>query len=485
MPQDKPMLQDIYSPRAVKARQAIVTAGREQRLEIFCEALEMGQLDNLHLDTAHEAEAMAILSTLHQSLDLDPDEPRQPIPLSSEDAARFQIRVDRRAAATNTGTLPSTTSEAQPATPASSTPNTAASSEFKEPGELEGEGEGKSPSHKGVAEHTSADVPADDASTTSAQPVPIDPTQTITLHSPYVPDEQHQSDILTALRSIPGFRRAHFSKPSDGRRKRMAWATFFAAPDVPTHLKIEVTGAGYIEFRQTDATYRPIRKGTVTLQPKHDLELARLLAQHLDQRAWNRAVCPIDDAHAHALSHYALYLRLVHSYDLYGQVDFSEEHLRCDRLRAMTLPLPCAEPSDEASAGDGMSSPDAPAWHQTVRTSLLESAEDTRASELGAESPERARAKLKDQSFTLLDDNVCQCRLCEKKFRGAEFVRKHLDNKHAAAFDTAAHEAEMYRAYLLDRHRPHFHVREPVSLDPAPAYANVTLRELTDAAGAR
>ena len=51
---------------------------------------------------------------------------------------------------------------------------------------------------------------------------------------------------------------------------------------------------------------------------------------------------------------------------------------------------------------------------------------------------------------------MSQCDLCQKAFETAEFVAKHIVNKHALQIAQAQDESRMFNFYVEDRRRPLF-----------------------------
>ena len=74
--------------------------------------------------------------------------------------------------------------------------------------------------------------------------------------------------------------------------------------------------------------------------------------------------------------------------------------------------------------------------------------------ELGPKSEENAIDMFSQTNIQELGNNKHLCSLCGKKFKGVEFAKKHIINKHEDGIMAVKKEVVYYNNYIKDRKRP-------------------------------
>lgn len=159
-----------------------------------------------------------------------------------------------------------------------------------------------------------------------------------------------------------------------------------------------------------------------------------------------------DDALIKVLDRLLLYLRVVHSVDYYNQSEYaSEDEMpnRCGIMHARGSP-----PSSKVTPQEVA---DYINHFETKIGSFLQPTtkltEDD-ANRLGRKDPEAEVEKFVAANTQELAKDKWLCPLSGKKFKGPEFVRKHIFNKHAEKVDEVRREVEYFNNYLVDPKRP-------------------------------
>ncbi|EEC15560.1 arsenite-resistance protein, putative [Ixodes scapularis] len=159
-----------------------------------------------------------------------------------------------------------------------------------------------------------------------------------------------------------------------------------------------------------------------------------------------------DDALIKVLDRLLLYLRVVHSVDYYNQSEYaSEDEMpnRCGIMHARGSPPSSKVTPQEVS--------DYINHFETKISSFLQPTTkltDDEAGRLGRKDPEAEVEKFVAANTQELAKDKWLCPLSGKKFKGPEFVRKHIFNKHAEKVDEVRKEVEYFNNYLVDPKRP-------------------------------
>lgn len=155
-----------------------------------------------------------------------------------------------------------------------------------------------------------------------------------------------------------------------------------------------------------------------------------------------------------ALDRMILYLRLVHSIDYYAANEYPNEDEmphRCGIMHAR------GEPPGPTSK---MTQSDVNEWMASIEKKIkpfMEAAlkiSDKEANQLGQKDPDSEVEKFVQSNTSELSKDKWLCPLSGKKFKGPDFVRKHLFNKHAEKVDEVRKEVKYFNNYLVDPKRP-------------------------------
>lgn len=161
----------------------------------------------------------------------------------------------------------------------------------------------------------------------------------------------------------------------------------------------------------------------------------------------------VNEELAYFLDLLMLYLRLVHCIDYYNATDYLHEDempMRCGIMHVRAAPLEAA------------SKKDAYEWY-TQNSSKLEHilkdeevADDEEAEKLGKKNEEVEVENFIKANTQELAKDKWLCPLSGKKFRGPEFIRKHIIMKHVENVDNVKTEVKYFNNYIYDLKRPCF-----------------------------
>jgi len=148
-----------------------------------------------------------------------------------------------------------------------------------------------------------------------------------------------------------------------------------------------------------------------------------------------------------------LYLRIVHCVDYYNATDYVHEDempMRCGIMHVRAAPLEAASKKDALE------------WHNQNSSKLEhflkeeEVATDERAEKLGKKKEEDEFENFIKANTQELAKDKWLCPLSGKKFRGPEFIRKHIVMKHAEHVENVKSEVKYFNNYIYDLKRPCF-----------------------------
>ncbi|XP_040271269.1 serrate RNA effector molecule homolog isoform X2 [Bufo bufo] len=147
-----------------------------------------------------------------------------------------------------------------------------------------------------------------------------------------------------------------------------------------------------------------------------------------------------------------LYLRIVHSVDYYINCDYPSEDEMPTRCGIMHVrgPIPPNRVSHREVAD----------WQKTCEEKLAplfavrETLSEEEALKVGKKDPEQEVEKFVTANTQELGKEKWLCPLSGKKFKGPEFVRKHIFNKHAEKIEEVKKEVVFFNNFLMDSKRP-------------------------------
>ncbi|XP_068145181.1 serrate RNA effector molecule homolog isoform X3 [Drosophila tropicalis] len=146
-----------------------------------------------------------------------------------------------------------------------------------------------------------------------------------------------------------------------------------------------------------------------------------------------------------------LYLRIVHSVDYYNHCEYPYEDEmpnRCGIIHARG-PAPMKVTSNDIQ--EYIKSYEGKLQQFLTKTVLLT---DDDIKDLGAKDAETEVEKFVQANTQELAKDKWLCPLSGKKFKGPEFIRKHIFNKHEEKVDEVRKEVQFFNNYLRDPKRP-------------------------------
>lgn len=151
------------------------------------------------------------------------------------------------------------------------------------------------------------------------------------------------------------------------------------------------------------------------------------------------------------LDRLVLYLRIVHSVDYYNHCEYPYEDEmpnRCGIIHARG-PAPSRVTSNDIH--EYVKTYESKLQQFLTKTALLS---DEETKDLGAKDAETEVEKFVQANTQELAKDKWLCPLSGKKFKGPEFIRKHIFNKHEEKVDEVRKEVQYFNNYLRDPKRP-------------------------------
>ncbi|XP_060635791.2 serrate RNA effector molecule homolog isoform X1 [Anolis sagrei] len=147
-----------------------------------------------------------------------------------------------------------------------------------------------------------------------------------------------------------------------------------------------------------------------------------------------------------------LYLRIVHSVDYYNNSEYLNEDEMPNRCGIIHVrgPIPPNRVTHREVAE----------WQKTFEEKLTplfsvrESLSEEESQKMGKKDPEQEVEKFVTANTQELGKDKWLCPLSGKKFKGPEFVRKHIFNKHAEKIEEVKKEVAFFNNFLTDAKRP-------------------------------
>ncbi|KAM6911188.1 serrate RNA effector molecule homolog isoform 3-T3 [Lycodopsis pacificus] len=159
-----------------------------------------------------------------------------------------------------------------------------------------------------------------------------------------------------------------------------------------------------------------------------------------------------DDKLAKVLDRLILYLRVVHSIDYYNTCEYPSEDEMPNRCGMIHVRGPI--PPNRIAHGEVQQ------WQKMMEEklsplfSLKEILSEDEAGKMGRKDPEEEVEKFVNANTQELGKDKWLCPLSGKKFKGPEFVRKHILNKHGDKIDEVKKEVVFFNNFLMDAKRP-------------------------------
>lgn len=199
-------------------------------------------------------------------------------------------------------------------------------------------------------------------------------------------------------------------------------------------------------------------------------EEEELLGTGLDPEEANKEGNPTemtverDEKLAKVLDRLLLYLRIVHSIDYYNTCEYPSEDEMPNRCGMIHVRGPI--PPNRITQGEVQQ------WQKMMEEklgplfSLKEVLSEEEAVKMGRKDPEEEVEKFVVANTQELGKDKWLCPLSGKKFKGPEFVRKHILNKHGDKIEEVKKEVVFFNNFLMDAKRPSL---PEMKLPPLPA----------------
>uniref|UniRef100_A0A671QP84 Serrate RNA effector molecule homolog n=1 Tax=Sinocyclocheilus anshuiensis TaxID=1608454 RepID=A0A671QP84_9TELE len=319
-----------------------------------------------------------------------------------------------------------------------------------------------------------------------------------------------KAEIVALCRRYPGFMRVCLSEPQPERRFfRRCWVTF----DRGVNIKEICWNLQNIRLRDCELApgvnrdlARRVRNVSGITQHKqvlrNDIKLAAKLIHALDdrERLWSILTLPAqnpilknitdylieevsaeeeellgsaggadyeegskegnpteitverDEKLVKVLDRLLFYLRIIHSIDYYNTCEYPSEDEMPNRCGIIHVrgPIPPNRITHREVAD----------WQKTFEEklghlfSVKESLSEDEAAKMGRKDPEQEVEKFVLANTQELGKDKWLCPLSGKKFKGPEFVRKHILNKHGDKIEEVKKEVVFFNKFLMDAKRP-------------------------------
>ncbi|XP_042558797.1 serrate RNA effector molecule homolog, partial [Clupea harengus] len=349
-----------------------------------------------------------------------------------------------------------------------------------------------------------------------APPLPRQLHKTRSLFMRGIPPSICKKEIVNLFVKYPGFMRVCLSEPhADHRFFRRCWVTFDYLANIQD-ICLQLQNARWHDYKLSPVVHRELCRRVRaangitqhrTLLQDH-IRLAAKLIRTLDRRwtFWGEdhdqgnpvlrnvsqhlveevsaeeeeltghvgGVIPqsevaveTDNKLVKVLDCLLLYLRIVHSVDFYSACQHSGEHdmPSCCGTVHVRGPTPASRVPVEQVLD----------WQKRFEDKLnhlffpRERLGDEEAENMGRRHSQQEVEKFVTANTRELDKEKWLCVLCGKRFKGSEFVRKHLLARHGEEVEEVRKEALFFNNFLMDPKRPYFPgMRSPPPRPPRP-----------------
>jgi hypothetical protein len=184
----------------------------------------------------------------------------------------------------------------------------------------------------------------------------------------------------------------------------------------------------------------------------------------------------MDKNYTKMLDKLILYLRVVHSIDFYNSIEYQQEDSMPNRCGIMFVRP--GLPANAASASLKINQDEMQQYTQSFEQKMKpyvdykEKLDLDAAKKLGFKDRREEIEKFIKANTQELAPDRWLCPLSGKKFKGPEFIRKHLFYKHIEKINEVIKEVEYYNSYVLDIKRPQL-PEHPSNRQPQPGAASV------------
>uniref|UniRef100_A0A8C7U1K6 Serrate RNA effector molecule homolog n=1 Tax=Oncorhynchus mykiss TaxID=8022 RepID=A0A8C7U1K6_ONCMY len=511
---DEEWFRSKYHPDEAGRRKAEAHSGLQNRLNVYIFLMENGWFDTVSLDMEKAQAIMKVLDAAVIKMEGGTDHDLRILELPSEEEEERE-RADR-AAAVGPGTEPPKKEEPKDKNqdndrkPPADKENVCCLvvTTFSLPSDGKKSKEEKPKERAREREKQEEKKPKEDQ---PLRPRPLHRTCSLFMRS--IAPTISKAEIIALCRRYPGFMRVCLSDPQPERRFfRRCWVTF----DRSVNIKETCWNLQNIRLRDCELApgvnrdlARRVRNINGITQHKqvlrNDIKLSAKLIHSLDDRGrlWsqkargdNVSANPIlknitdylieevsaeeeellgsvggadaeegskegnpaeitverDDTLVKVLDRLLLYLRIVHSIDYYNNCEYPSEDEMPNRCGMIHVRGPI--PPNRITHGEVLE------WQKTFEErlsplfSVKEKLSEEEAGKMGRKDPEHEVEKFVSANTQELGKDKWLCPLSGKKFKGPEFVRKHILNKHGDKIDEVKKEVVFFNNFLMDAKRP-------------------------------
>jgi len=203
------------------------------------------------------------------------------------------------------------------------------------------------------------------------------------------------------------------------------------------------------------------------------------LLGYSDQQPDDKKV-EFDGELASVLDRIILYLRMVHSVDFYNAAVYSSEDEMPNRCGIFHVREDYSDNSINEDDLGQYREDNARRVNRLINSWAVLT--DEECIKLGAKNEEEAIEIFVQNNTEELGNDKFLCPLSGKKFKGAEFVRKHIFNKHAEKVDGVKKEVEFFNNYLRDPKRPSLPEQPKPAKKPPPPLADKEVKDVGSSA---
>jgi len=320
-----------------------------------------------------------------------------------------------------------------------------------------------------------------------------------------LPPSISRQDISNMCKKFDGFIRVAFSHPQDDRFYRRCWVTFDATVNIKdicwnlNNVRLKEVELNPVVNRDLTRRCRPMSSlANHNTIMKADIKNLMLLIKNFDEKYElytgkqpNPIILkaenyleenPVEDDPKNAdeiqlcydknLSAVAdvltLYLRLVHSVDYYNHSEYRNEDEMPNRCGIIHVRgEPPSNPIMPFEMNDYVKK-----FVEKCNTMINEGARlvDEEIKKLGTKDEEEEIKKFIEANTQQLGPEKYLCPLSGKKFKGPEFVKKHILVKHLDKVEAVRNEVKFFNRYLADPKRPNDPVQTIQPFRPPPGH---------------